>query len=398
MPPHEHPARSAARPLLFTPLRLREVTLPNRIVLAPMCQYSAVHGCAGDWHLVHLGKFALGGMGVVMTEAAAVEERGRITHGDLGIWSDQHVAGLRRITEFIRSSGAVPAIQIAHAGRKGSWQRPWQGHAPLGEADAAQGEAPWAIVGPTDEPFSAGAMAPHALDRRGIAKLVDHFAAAARRADAAGFDILEIHGGHGYLLASFLSPVANSRTDAYGGDLGGRIRFVVEVAAAVRASWPEHKPLFFRLSIVDGAQGGWNAEDSIVLATELRAAGVDVVDCSSGGVRESGTLANTHRGPGYQVHYAREIRRRCGIPAMAVGLIVDGHQAEAILQAGDADLVAIGRQALFDPYWAHHAALALDADPQYAGWAVQSGWWLDKRARALASAGIALPPGGGAAA
>ena len=375
-------------PMLLTPLMLRAATLPNRMVVAPMCQYSAVNGFAGDWHLVHLGKFALGGFGVVMTEATAVEERGRITHGDLGIWSDDHVAGLRRVTDFIHREGALAAIQIAHAGRKASTQRPWQGHGPLGEADRDRGEPAWPIVSATDEPFDARSIVPAALTKAEIAALVGCFADAAARADAAGFDILEIHSAHGYLLAGFLSPVANTRTDEYGGSRDARMRFPLDAVSAVRSRWPAAKPLFVRISSVDGASGGWDLNDSVAFAGELRQRGVDVVDCSSGGIRESGTLANTRLGLGYQVGYAREIRARCGIATMTVGLILDARQAEAILQDGAADLIAIGREALYDPFWAHHAARELAPAPQFSRWADQSGWWLERRAGTLSRLGI----------
>jgi 2,4-dienoyl-CoA reductase-like NADH-dependent reductase (Old Yellow Enzyme family) len=370
-------------PLLFTPITIRGITLRNRTVLAPMCQYSANDGVAGDWHLVHLGKFALGGMGVVMTEATAVEERGRITYGDLGIWSDSQISGLKRITDFVRSQGAAAAIQIAHAGRKASSQRPWHGHGHLGEVDGVRGELPWKAISSTDDPYFTNAQPPTALSRDDIEGVVARFGEAAARADAAGFDIVEIHGGHGYLIASFLSPAINKRVDDYGGDLNRRMRFPLEVAVAVRANWPVDKPLFFRISTVDGAERGWSVEDSVVLSNELKRCGIDAIDCSSGGAKESGTLANTFRGPGYQVPYASEIRRRCQIPSIAVGLILDGRQAEAILRAQHADLVAIGREVLYDPYWAYHAAQALDADIGFRGWPEQSGWWLERRARSL---------------
>jgi 2,4-dienoyl-CoA reductase-like NADH-dependent reductase (Old Yellow Enzyme family) len=245
-------------PLLFTPLQIAGTTLHNRVVLSPMCQYCAIDGYADDWHLVHLGKFALGGMALVFTEATAVEERGRISYGDLGIWSDSFLPGLKRIADFVRAQGALPGIQIAHAGRKGGWQRPWQGSGgPLDAADAAQGEAPYPLIGRTAEPLAPGHVAPHALSLAEIAGVVESFASAAARADRAGFEVLEIHGAHGYLISSFLSPGVNRRNDAYGGDRAGRMRFALEVTRAVRAVWPARKPLFFRVSSVDGAPDGW---------------------------------------------------------------------------------------------------------------------------------------------
>jgi 2,4-dienoyl-CoA reductase-like NADH-dependent reductase (Old Yellow Enzyme family) len=371
---------------LLERLSLRQSTLPNRMVLAPMCQYSAKDGVAGDWHLVHLGKFALGGFGLVMTEATAVEERGRITHGDLGLWSDRHIAGLRRVTDFIHAEGALAAIQLAHAGRKASTQRPWEGHGPLTDVDQLRGDPSWPVVGPTNAAFAEGWSKPSALTPPEISEIVKAFGDAAARANVAGFDVLEIHGGHGYLLASFLSPAVNDRTDGYGESLEGRMRFPLEVTEAVRAHWPQEKPLFFRLSVVDGVSNGWSVEDSVALARELVRRGVDVVDCSSGGIRESGTLSNTKRGLGYQVGYAAEIRRKAGVKTMAVGLILDGPQAEAVLEAESADLIAIGREALFDPFWAHHAVQSLGGKTRtFDNWRPQAGWWLEKRENALAA-------------
>jgi 2,4-dienoyl-CoA reductase-like NADH-dependent reductase (Old Yellow Enzyme family) len=381
--------QAPAGPLLFTPLSIRGRTLRNRIVLPPLCQYSARDGHAGDWHLVHLGKFALGGMGLVFTEATAVEERGRISHGDLGIWSDDFVPGLRRLTDFIRGQGALAGIQLAHAGRKGGWQRPWEGNGPVSEADQARGEGPYALVGPTGEALRDGFTAPTALDAGQIAGIVASFAEGAARAHAAGFDVAEIHGGHGYLISSFLSPGVNTRADGYGGDRAGRMRLALEIARAVRERWPRDKPLFFRMSSVDGDPQGWSIEDSIALATELKGAGVDVVDCSSGGMRGATTYENAARLPGFQVPYAEAIRRGAGIATMAVGHILDGHQAESVLSDGRADLVAVGRQAMYDPYWAHHAALALGSDPRFEGWTPQAGWWLAIRAEGFSRNGLA---------
>jgi 2,4-dienoyl-CoA reductase-like NADH-dependent reductase (Old Yellow Enzyme family) len=375
-------------PLLFTPLQIADATLRNRMVLSPMCQYCAINGYADDWHLVHLGKFALGGMGVVFTEATAVEERGRISYGDLGIWSDNFLPGLKRIADFVRAQGALPGIQIAHAGRKGGWQRPWQGGGPLDAADAARGEGPYPLVGPTAEPLAPGHVAPHALSLAEIAGVVESFAFAAARADRAGFEVLEIHGAHGYLISSFLSPGVNRRNDAYGGDRAGRMRFALEVTRAVRAVWPTRKPLFFRVSSVDGALDGWAIQDSIALAVELGKAGVDVVDCSSGGMRGATAYENSSRRPGFQVGYASEIRKATGMRTMAVGHILDPRQAEAILAEGHADLTAIGRQAMYDPYWPHHAAHALGADPDFKEWNDQAGWWLAIRRLGLEKVGF----------
>jgi 2,4-dienoyl-CoA reductase-like NADH-dependent reductase (Old Yellow Enzyme family) len=390
--PADQPAKPGSeglrdRPLLFSPLTLRGVTSRNRLMLAPMNQHSAVDGFADDGLLVHLGKFALGGFGIVTTEATAISLSARIGPGDLGIWSDDHVAGLKRVTSYLRSRGAASAMQIGHSGRKGSAQRPWDGFGPLNETDAARGEKPWPLVSPTSEVIGEGHVVPQALDATGISKIISEFADAAARADVAGFDILEIHGGHGYLIASFLTPVINTRRDAYGGDLAGRMRFALDVAAAVRARWPRSKPLFFRISSVDGHTDGWTVEESVALARELKARGVDLVDCSSGGLRGSTALENTRRLPGYQVDYARTIKREAGVATGAVGLILDGQQAEAILQAGSADLVIVGRQALYDPYFAHHAAQQLGLDPDFDHWDVRAGWWLAKRRSGLEAIG-----------
>ncbi len=371
-------------PLLFTPLTLRGVKLPNRIVLAPMCQYSARDGFADDWHLVHLGRYAMGGFGCVMAEATAICPEGRITHGDLGLWSDAQIQPLRRVADFIRAQGAAPAIQIAHAGRKASMQKPWHGNGPLAESDFARGDTPWRIVAPSAIAVDAGYIQPDELTVDAIQALIAGYGAATARADAAGFDVVEAHGAHGYLIASFLSPITNRRSDAYGGDRAGRMRFALEAATAMRAALPSQKPLFFRLSSVDGAEGGWDMADTVALSGALKALGVDVIDCSSGGLTGSSTTRNSSRGPGYQAPYARQTREEAHVPTMAVGLILDGPQAEALLQGGYCDLIAIGREALANPHWGHDAAKALDYDREFSRWPEQSGWWLDKRAKAMA--------------
>jgi 2,4-dienoyl-CoA reductase-like NADH-dependent reductase (Old Yellow Enzyme family) len=374
----------ANRPRLFTPIELRGVTLKNRIVISPMCQYSAEDGRANDWHLVHLGRFALGGAAMIFTEATAVEARGRITHGDLGLWSDEQIPGLRRVADFLRANGAVPAIQLAHAGRKASMQRPWHGNGPLDEKDRARGDMPWEIVAPSALPLDEGWLMPHELSVAEIGALQDAWRRAARRAAQAGFDVLEMHGAHGYLGHEFLSPLSNRRSDAYGGDLAGRMRFVLETAEAVREAWPRDKPLFVRVSSVDGIEGGWTLQDTVALARELAARGVDVIDCSSGGLAGSATAARVKRGPGFQVPFAERVRRDAGVKTMAVGLILEAQQAEAILEAGQADLIAVGREALYDPSWALHAEAALAQQGGFESWPVQAGWWLERRRRAMA--------------
>ena len=368
-------------PRLFSPLELRSVTSRNRLVLSPMCQYSAHEGVLSDWHLVHLGRFATGGMGVVFTEATVVQKSGRITHGDAGLWDDEQISSHAKVTQFLTRHGAIPAIQLGHAGRKASMQRPWFGNGPLNEDDMARGDIPWPIVGPSAEPVDEGWLVPRPMSHAEIADLIDDFVAATRRAYQAGYRIVEVHGAHGYLIQSFLSPIANTRNDAYGGDLKGRMRLALEVTEAVRAAWPNDLPLFFRLSAVDGVSDGWQLEDTVELARQLVALGVDVIDCSSGGIAGSATAARGRRQPGFQVPYSERVREETGAMTQAVGLITHPRQAEEILQNNQADLIAIGREALDDPAFALHAAQMLGADPDYNDWPHQYGWWLVRRAQ-----------------
>jgi 2,4-dienoyl-CoA reductase-like NADH-dependent reductase (Old Yellow Enzyme family) len=342
-----------------------------------MVQYKAKHGKPGNFHLVHLGQFALGRFGVVMTEATAVEANGRITHQCTGIWDDAHISSWKRITSFIKEQQSIPGIQLAHSGRKGALRTAFEGGLPYDSHET------WPLVGPSAVAYANNYQTPHALSIREIENLVESFARATKRAEASGFDIIEIHGAHGYLIASFLSPCSNKRTDDYGGDLAGRMRFPLEVCRAVRAVWPAHKPLFFRVSAIDGS-GGWGLEDTVELARELKICGIDVVDCSSGGLTDSITSGPIKRYPGFQVPYASAVRREAEMATIAVGLIMDAHQAESILQEGNADLIAIGRQALDDPHWPLHAASCLNKDQAYANWPEEYGWWLKKRAQSLA--------------
>ncbi|HEY4253405.1 MAG TPA: NADH:flavin oxidoreductase/NADH oxidase [Roseomonas sp.] len=372
--------------MLFTPFTLRKVTFRNRVVISPMCQYSAEDGIANDWHLVHLGRFALGGAGAVIAEATAVVPEGRITHGDLGLWSEAQVAPLARVAGFLKQQGAVPGIQIGHAGRKASMQRPWFGNGPLNEADLARGDMPWETAAASAVPIGEDWITPREMSAADIAALVEAFVAAAGRAAAAGFELLELHGAHGYLLHSFLSPLSNQRADGYGGSREGRWRLPLEIAAAVRAAWPAALPLSVRVSSVDGAEGGNSLEDTIALAQALKARGVDIVDCSSGGIAGSATAARVTRDYGFQVPFAARIKREAAVPTMAVGLITHPRHAEAILQAGDADLIAIGREALADPNWAVHAEAAngaADPDARFRTWPQQAGWWLNVRQREI---------------
>lgn len=366
-------------PLLFTPFQLRGLTLRNRIIVSPMCQYSAHEGVANDWHMVHLGSMARGGAAMVFIEAAAVAREGRITHGDVGLWSEAHVEPLARINRFMRSQGAIPAVQLAHAGRKASMQRPWHGNGPLDDTDRARGEDVWPVSAPSAIPMDQGWLEPKAMSLAEIAKLRADFRSAAKRALDAGFEAAEVHGAHGYLLHEFLSPLSNKRDDAYGGSFDNRIRLALEIAGDVRAVWPDNLPLFFRISSVDGVEGGWTIEDSIALAKRLKDVGIDVMDCSSGGLMGSATAARVKRYPGFQVPYAAAVKRETGMTTMTVGLILEAHQAEEILQKGEADLIAIGREVLSDPHWPLRAEAALGIDNEFASWPVQYGWWLDKR-------------------
>ena len=377
--------------MLFDAIRIRDIQVRNRIVVSPMCQYSAQDGHVTDWHLVHLGKFAQGGAGVVFVEATAVEARGRITHGDTGIWDDAHIPGLQRIADFVRSQGAAPALQLAHAGRKASMARPWYGNAALTQADLERGDKPWNIVAPCDLPLGDEWIKPRPLEKSDLQVLLNAYQNAVRRAHAAGFDILELHSAHGYLLHTFLSPLTNTRRDEYGGTLQNRMRFPLEVATAVRQAWPANKPLFMRLSSIDDVEGGWSIEDTILFSKELGKIGVDVVDCSSGGILGSATAATktlVPRVPGFQLPFSERVRKEAGVKTMAVGLILTPQQAEEALQAGRADLIAIGREALYDPNWPLHAALALGADPEFAQWPQQYGWWLTRRETLLRKLGV----------
>jgi 2,4-dienoyl-CoA reductase-like NADH-dependent reductase (Old Yellow Enzyme family) len=348
------------RPMLFRPITVRGVTARNRIMLGPMSQYLAIDGNVTDWHIVHLGQFAIGGAGIVFSEETAVEARGRRTHHCAGIYTDEHVRGYRRITDFLKDMGAVPAIQLGHAGRRGSVRSPWEGRRPLGAADAGSGYAPWTTVSSSAIPHSPGRQAPAALDVQEIKDEVRTWSEAARRSADAGFDMVEIHGAHGYLINQFLSPVANRRTDSYGGDLPGRMRFALELVEAVRAAWPADKVLSVRVSVVDGKGGHWDMDDTVVFAKELKQRGVDFIDCSCGGLEGDSSLPAVPKGvPGYNVVYSDHVRREADIRTIVVGLITEPEQAEAILREGKADIIAIAREMLCDPYWPVHAAKAL---------------------------------------
>jgi 2,4-dienoyl-CoA reductase-like NADH-dependent reductase (Old Yellow Enzyme family) len=330
---------------LFTPLLIRDIAFSNRIVVSPMCQYSSRDGMTDDWHLVHLGSRAVGGAGLIFTEATAVSPEGRISPADLGIWKDEHIDGLRKIVKFVRGQGSEIGIQLAHAGRKGSTAEPWNG-GKLVKQGAWQPVAPSAIA------FDEGYAEPAELTTEGIAKVIEDFRSAARRAMKAGFKVVEIHAAHGYLLHEFLSPLSNKRTDEYGGVFENRVRLLTAVVEAVRKAWPAGYPLFVRLSATDWVDGGWSVEDSVRLAGILKGLGVDVVDCSSGGVVPHVKIPI---GPGYQVGLAERVRST-GVLTAAVGMITEAKQAEAILAAGQADLIVMARELLRDPYFPLHAA------------------------------------------
>ena len=336
---------------LFSPFRLRSVELSNRIGVSPMCQYSYDDGFSNDWQLVHLGSRAQGGAGLVMVEASAVTAEGRITPGDLGIWKDEHIACLKRLTRFIHSQGARAGIQLAHAGRKASMGTPW-----AGEQLVPIEEGGWIPAAPSALAFAPQYAVPRALDQNGIDAVVEAFQQATRRALKAGFDIVEIHAAHGYLIHEFLSPLSNHREDAYGGSFENRTRLALQVVDAVRAEWPEHLPVFVRISATDWVDNGWTVDESVKLARLFREHGVDLVDVSSGGNVSS---ARIPVGPGYQVPFAARIRREAGIATAAVGMITEAYQANAIIANGEADLVLLAREMLRDPYWPVHAAAAL---------------------------------------
>ncbi|MDA1155733.1 MAG: NADH:flavin oxidoreductase/NADH oxidase [Proteobacteria bacterium] len=369
-------------PRLFQSFQMRGVTSRNRVVISPMCQYTAHDGHLEDWHLVNLGRFAIGGAGIVFTEATAVQKQGRITHGCPGLWADSQIPRHARIAQFLLRHGAIPAIQLGHAGRKASMQRPWFGNGPLDAADIARGDMPWTPVAPSALPVAEGWLVPQEMSLDDIQSLIADYVSATRRALSAGYKLIEIHGAHGYLVHSFLSPISNRRSDAYGGDLQGRMRLAVEIARAVRAAMPDDIPLAFRTSAVDGMPDGRQLDDTVTLSLALKEAGVDIIDCSSGGIAGGATSARgAKRQPGFQVPYAERVRQAGGMPTIAVGLITHPEQAEAILANGQADLVAIAREALVDPMWALHAAQSLGHDMDFASWPQQSGWWLAVRAQ-----------------
>jgi 2,4-dienoyl-CoA reductase-like NADH-dependent reductase (Old Yellow Enzyme family) len=372
-------------PMLFEPLTIRNVTLKNRVVAAPMHQYAAEKGFPTDWHLMNAGRFAAGGAGLVFIESTKVERRGCGTAGDLGLWDDDFIPHFKRLADFIRAQNSVSALQIGHSGRKARRFRPWQGGAPLTQSGAKESGVDdwddWELVAPSAIGSSDTEPEPRALSAADIKVTVENWGKAAARAHKAGFDILEIHAAHGYLLHQFLSPKANLRNDEYGGSDLNRMRFAIEVTEAVRANWPDEKPLFMRLSVQDDA--GWGPEESVVLSRFVKDKGVDVIDCSSGGLRGSPVITAGPVGYGYQVPYAEKIRAEAGMMSMAVGLIIHAEQAEEILQNGQADLIAIGREFLHNPNWTLDAALKLGIPDAFKTTPPAYDYWLEKRATSV---------------
>ena len=365
---------------LFTPITFRDLTLKNRVIVAPMCQYSARHGFANDWHVVHLGRFVLGGFGLVIVEATAVTPEGRITYADLGLWEDAQIAPLKRIAEFLHAHGSAAGIQLAHAGRKASSTIPWRGtFNETEEEKQALAFESWTPVAPSAERHMASFPVPEALDHAGMARVLHGWVAATKRSLAAGFDMIELHSAHGYLLNQFLSPIANKRDDKYGGSLENRMRFPLEVAAAVRKAWPEDKPLFARISVTDWIEGGATIEDNVQYAKRLKEIGYDLIHCSSSGFDG----AKIPVGPLYQVPLAEAVRKGSNVATAAVGLITKPQEAEHILASGQADIVALARQALDDPNWPLHAMCELDSGDVYAAWPQQAGYAIRNKNRAL---------------
>ena len=379
-------------PMLFQPLAIRGLTLKNRLVVPPMVHYRCDPGhTCGTFHVVHLGRYALGGFGLVFVEATGVEEVGLINEHDLGIWNQAQVESFKPLIAFMKHQGTAIGIQLAHGGRKSSSQTAMQGMGPLTEENLKAGAKIWQPVGPTIEPVAKGWLTPRQLTTAECKTMVGTWAKAARNAVDAGFDVIEIHAAHGYLLSSFLSPVSNTRNDEYGGDRAGRMRLPLEIVEAVRREMPATMPLFLRVSSVDGTQQGWNMDDTVAFARELKARGVDVIDCSSGGISGAATAAQVPRSLGFQVPFAERVRIEAEIATTAVGIILEAQQAETILRNGKADLIAIGRQSQFNPNIAHHFAHDLGINSRFEEWTPEYGWWLEKRIRTME--GFATPTG-----
>ena len=374
---------------LFDPLKIRGATFNNRVCVSPMSQYKAVDGYVNDWHFAHLSRFALGGCGLVFTEATGVSAEGRRTHGDLGLWEDAQISGLKNITDFIHDQHSLAGVQLAHAGRKASERRPWHGETPVNEEDITlRGEAPWQALSPTDEPYGEVWPTPKTMDEADIGKVIADFGQAARRADEAGFDVIEVYAAHGFLIHQFYSPLCNRRDDRWGGNFDNRVRLSLEVAKSIRKFWPADKVLCFRLSATEWVDNGWTVEDSIQLARLLKEHGVDIIDCSSAGIGGDTPPPRLPLGPAFQADLAEQVRTNADIATMAVGLIWKAAHAEKIISTGQADFVALGRELLNNPNWALHAAMALGEDDNYRLWDNAMGWWLNKRKRLMDKLGL----------
>lgn len=376
---------------LFSKIKIRGVEFPNRIVLSPLCMYSAKNGVPNEWHFSHLSTFARARIGCIFAEATAVREEGKITPFCLGLWNEEQKNAFKPITQFIKKMECIPAFQIAHAGRKAGSKEPWRGGLPLDDEDKKNGITPWDTIAPSAIPIAPGWKTPKAMDKKDIEKIIKAYVKTSKLALEAGFQVIEIHAAHGYLLHSFLSPIANNRNDEYGGNLEGRSKLLTDIAIAIRNNIPESVPLFCRISAVDGLKNGWELGDSVVLSKILYEAGVDVIDCSSGGIvgrprfaaHDNGKILKTNidRGLGFQVPYANEIKKITKIKTMAVGVIINPEQAEKILQDNKADLIAMGRELMYNPFWSLHAAQKLGADPQYNLWPNQYRWGVNRRSK-----------------
>ncbi|MEP1573042.1 NADH:flavin oxidoreductase/NADH oxidase [Roseibium album] len=378
---------------LFSPFKLRGITFKNRIAVSPMSQYRSREGYANDWHLVHLGRFAMGGAGLVYAEATAVEKDGRRTHGDLGLWDDAHVDALKPVAAFIDREGAVPGIQIGHAGRKASERRPWHGETPVDLEDVSERhEAPWQAIAPSSIPYADGWPLPAEMSEEDIQRVIRSFGQAARRAGDAGFRILEVYAAHGFLVHQFLSPISNRREDRWGGSPENRRRFAIEVARSIRANWPEEFPLAFRLSATDWLDGGIEVEETVETAKALKSHGVDMIDCSSGGIGGKERPRRMVIEEGFQTPFAEEVRKTVGIATMAVGFLWGGKACEDIVSCGKADMIALARELLDDPNWPLHVAEELGLDEGHQMWPMESGWWLMKRDRLLKKLGLRQAP------
>ncbi|MAH89268.1 MAG: NADH:flavin oxidoreductase / NADH oxidase [Pelagibacterales bacterium] len=376
---------------LFSKLKIRGVEFPNRLVLSPLCMYSAKGGIPNEWHFSHLSTFARARIGCIFAEATAVREDGKITPYCLGLWNDEQKNAFKQIVNFIKKMGSIPAFQLAHAGRKASVKEPWKGGLPLDKDDEKDGILPWDTVAPSAIPLANGFRTPRALENKDIDNIIQAYVKSAKLAIEAGFEVLEIHAAHGYLIHSFLSPISNKRNDEYGGNLEGRAKILKDITVAIRNNIPDTTPLFCRISAVDGIENGWEIEDSILLANMLSEIGIDVIDCSSGGIsgrprfaaNDDGSVLKSiiDRGLGFQVPYAEEIKRNSNIKTMAVGVIVEPEQAENILLEGQADLIAMGRELMYNPFWSLHAAQKLGADPEYSLWPDQYRWGVSRRSK-----------------